>query len=321
MGRCLRDEENRGRMTETQPKTTRTESGLSQEKTLSPELLAKYERLQELFREMGQVVIGYSGGVDSTLVLKVAHAVLGTNAVAVTGDSEAFPQGEVDAALQVAEAMGVTVTRVRTHELSNPHFAVNNPNRCYHCKTELFTELQQVAQERGIRWIADGSHADDGKPGDHRPGLKAADERGVRSPLREAGMSKADVRALALFLDVPNWDKPSFACLSSRFPYGTHITAELLAKLDACEKFLRELGFRQFRVRHHDTVARIEVEPQDIPRVVELRERLNARFQEIGYTYVTLDLEGYRSGKMNDTLAQKPTLVPLTTISVRNRDK
>jgi uncharacterized protein len=285
---------------------------------LSVELQAKYVHLQQILREMGQVVIGYSGGVDSTLVMKVAHDVLGDRAVAVTGDSEAFPQGEVDAALEVAARMGVSVTRVRTHELSNPHFAVNNPNRCYHCKTELFTELQQVATERNIPWILDGSHSDDGRPGDHRPGMRAAEERGVRSPLREAGMSKADVRALALYLGVPNWDKPSFACLSSRFPYGTQITAELLAQLDGCEKYLRELGFRQFRVRHHDTVARIEVEPQDIPRLVELREPINARFKELGYTYVTLDLEGHRSGKMNDTLAKK-NLVPITNIQLLQR--
>ena len=271
---------------------------------LEPALAARYDRLRDILREMGHVVIGYSGGVDSTLVLKVAHDVLGDNAVAVTGDSEAFPQGEVDAALEVAEAMGVTVTRVRTHEISNPHFAVNNPNRCYHCKTELFTELREVADARGIEWILDGSHSDDGKPGDHRPGMRAASERGVRSPLREAGMTKADVRALALHLGVPNWDKPSFACLSSRFPYGTAITPELLARLDGCEKCLRELGFRQFRVRHHDTVARIEVEPADIARVVEHRDLINARFKEHGYTYVSLDLEGYRSGKMNDTLVR-----------------
>jgi len=289
------------------------------EKPLNSDLAAKYERLEAILREMGQVVLGYSGGVDSTLVMKVAHDVLGENAVAVTGDSEAFPQGEVDAALEVAAKMGVSVTRVRTHELANPNFAVNTPNRCYHCKTELFTELQQVAQERGIRWIVDGSHAEDGKPGDHRPGLKAAEERGVRSPLREAGFTKADVRALALYLDVPNWDKPSFACLSSRFPYGTQITAELLAKLDGCEKYLRELGFRQFRVRHHDTVARIEVEPQDIVRLVELREPINVRFKELGYTYVTLDLEGYRSGKMNDTLAARPNLMPITLLETVRR--
>jgi len=280
---------------------------------LSLELRGKYERLQKILRDLGRVVIGYSGGVDSTLVMKVAHDVLGENAVAVTGDSEAFPQGEVDAALEVAARMGVTVTRVRTHELSNPNFAVNTPNRCYHCKTELFTELQQVAAERDIPWIVDGSHADDGKPGDHRPGMRAAEERGVRSPLREAGMTKADVRALSLYLGVPNWDKPSFACLSSRFPYGTRITAELLAQLDGCEKFLRELGFRQFRVRHHDTVARIEVEPHDIIKVVECREQINARFKELGYTYVTLDLEGYRSGKMNDTLAKK-NLIQISNI-------
>ncbi len=281
------------------------------ENGLSPELAEKYGNLCEIMRDMGQVVIGYSGGVDSTLVMKVAHDVLGENAIAVTGDSEAFPQGEVDAAQVVATDMGIQIVRVRTHEISNPHFAVNNPNRCYHCKTELFTELQKVATERGVRWIADGSHSDDGKPGDHRPGLKAAEERGVRSPLREAGMTKADVRDLALYLGVPNWDKPSFACLSSRFPYGTAITPELLARLDGCEKLLRELGFRQFRVRHHDTVARIEVEPADIVKVVEHRDTINARFKELGYTYITLDLEGYRSGKMNDTLSQKSNLIPL----------
>jgi uncharacterized protein len=286
--------------------------------TLPDELAGKYALLREILSEMGQVVIGYSGGVDSTLVMKVAHDVLGDGAVAVTGDSEAFPQGEVDAAQEVAEAMGITVVRVRTHEISNPHFAVNNPNRCYHCKTELFTELQKVASERNIPWIADGSHSDDGKPGDHRPGMRAAAERSVRSPLREAGMSKADVRDLALHLNVPNWDKPSFACLSSRFPYGTAITPELLARLDGCEKLLRELGFRQFRVRHHDTVARIEVEPADIVKVVEYRERINARFVELGYTYVTLDLEGYRSGKMNDTLKTRTDLIPLATLSQRS---
>ncbi len=278
------------------------------------DLQGKYCDLQQILRDMGRVVIGYSGGVDSTLVLKVAHDVLGNNAVAVTGDSEAFPQGEVDAALEVAEKMGVRVTRVRTHELSNIHFAVNNPNRCYHCKTELFGELKQVADEMNIPWILDGSHAEDGKPGDHRPGMKAAEEKGVRSPLREAGFTKSDIRALSLYLGVPNWDKPSFACLSSRFPYGTEITAPLLARLDGCEKLLRELGFRQFRVRHHDTVARIEVEPQDIPKLVELRESINRRFKELGYTYITLDLEGYRSGKMNDTLAQQINLIPLSSI-------
>ncbi len=281
---------------------------------LSHQLTQKYQSLQAILRDMGEVVIGYSGGVDSTLLMKVAHDVLGDGAVPVTGDSEAFPQGEVEAALEVAGEMGVEVVRVRTHELSNIHFRVNNPDRCYHCKTELFSELRQVADDRGVRWIADGSHADD--LGDYRPGMKAADERGVRSPLQEAGLTKAEVRELALFLGVPNWDKPSFACLSSRFPYGTEITPELLARLDGCEKYLKELGFRQFRVRHHDTVCRIEVEPRDITRVVELREQINRRFKELGYTYVAVDLEGYRSGKMNDTLPRVPSgFIPLPAIS------
>ncbi len=277
------------------------------EETLAPELQTKYDDLRAILADMGEVVIGYSGGVDSTLLVKVAHDVLGSRMVAVTGDSEAFPQGEVDAALDAAAAMGIDVVRVRTHELSNIHFRVNNPDRCYHCKTELFSELKEVAAERGIRWIADGTHADD--VGDHRPGMTAADERGVRSPLKEAGIGKAEIRELALYLGLPNWDKPSFACLSSRFPYGTEITPELLARLDGCEKLLRELGFRQFRVRHHDTVCRIEVEPHDIPRLIEVREVVNDRFKELGYTYVSVDLEGYRSGKMNDTLKRDPAAV------------
>ena len=278
---------------------------------LPAELAAKYDKVRSLLTQMGSVVIGYSGGVDSTLVVKIAHDVLGNKAVVVTGDSEAFPQGEVEAALVVAAEMGVEVVRVRTHELANPKFAINTPNRCYHCKTELFSELQQVATERNIPWIADGSHSEDGKPGDHRPGLKAAEERGVRSPLREAGLTKADVRAIALQLGLANWDKPSFACLSSRFPYGTHITEELLARLDGCEQFLRGLGLRQFRVRHHDTIARIEVEPADLFGVVENRDSILKRFRELGYTYITLDLEGYRSGKMNDTLVSSKEVIPL----------
>lgn len=289
----------------------------SKEVSLSPDLAAKYHQLKQILRDMGQVVVGYSGGVDSTLVLKVAYDELKQGALAVVGNSEAFPEGEVEEAVKVAQQIGVEVVLITTHELSNPHFSVNNPNRCYHCKTELYTELRKVADARGIRWIADGSHAEDGRPGDHRPGMIAAEERGVRSPLREAGFTKADIRALARHLGLPNWDKPSFACLSSRFPYGTRITPELLARVDGCEKFLRSLGFRQFRVRHHDTIARIEVEPHEMMRVLEHREAILARFRELGYTYVTLDIEGYRQGKMNDTL--NSNLIGRETITLRSR--
>lgn len=267
------------------------------------DLDAKIERLRALFEEMGEVAVAYSGGVDSTVVLKVAHDVLGNRAIAMIGDSEAFPRGEVDAAIAIAREIGVEVVVERTHELENVHFRVNNPDRCYHCKTELFGVLRRIASARGIRWIADGSNADD--VGDHRPGMKAAAELEVRSPLREAGMTKAEVRELARRLGLSNWDKPSFACLSSRFPYGTLISMDLLRRVDGCEKVLRALGFRQFRVRHHDSVARIEVDPADFPRILEHRETILQRFKEQGYLYVALDLEGFRSGKMNDAL--KPT--------------
>lgn len=275
-------------------------SGDALVRSLEPELAEKYRLLQTLLKEMGSVAVGYSGGVDSTVLVKVAFDTLGHNAVAVIGNSEAFPQGEVDAAIEVARQIGVEVVCVPTHELSDPAFRVNNPDRCYHCKSELFSVLRRVADERGLRCVADGSNADD--VGDFRPGMQAAAELGVRSPLREAGMAKADVRALGRALGLSNWDKPSFACLSSRFPYGTEITPELLARVDACERHLRKLGFRQFRVRHHDTVCRIELPVEDFPRLLENREEVLERFREQGYAYVTMDIEGFRSGKMNDVI-------------------
>ena len=270
---------------------------------MTPELQAKYERLQAILQEMGAVVVGLSGGVDSTLLTKVAHDTLGDRCLAVIGKSEAFPEGEIEEALRLAQQMGVRVRVVPTHELQNPLFQVNRPDRCYHCKTELFGVLRRVADEEGIAWIADGTHADDTR--DYRPGMRAAKEHGVRVPLLEAGFTKADIRALARHLGLPIWDKPSFACLSSRFPYGTLITRELLQKVDRAERYLRELGFRQVRVRHHDTILRIEVEPHDFERVLQHASAIVAHMKSLGYLYVTLDLEGYRSGKMNDVLQQR----------------
>lgn len=270
---------------------------------MTPELQAKYERLQSLLCEMGGVVVGLSGGVDSTLLVKVAHDALGARCVAVIGKSEAFPEGEIEQALQLAQQIGVRVRIVPTHELQNPLFQVNRADRCYHCKTELYGVLRRVADEEGIPWIADGTHADD--LGDYRPGMRAAQEQGVRAPLLEASFTKADIRALAKHLGLPIWDKPSFACLSSRFPYGTVITRELLQKVDRAERYLRELGFRQVRVRHHDAVVRIEVEPCDFETVLRHAPAIVAHMKSLGYLYVALDLEGYRSGKMNDALRRE----------------
>lgn len=260
----------------------------------------KIDKLQSILAEMESVVIAFSGGVDSTFLLKVAYDVLKDKALAVTATSSTYPSRELEEAKQLAGQIGAPHIIVPSEELDIEGFTQNPPNRCYYCKRELFTKLLQVAQEHGIKYVADGSNADDLK--DHRPGMQAARELGVRSPLQEAGLRKDDIRQLSRVLGLPTWDKPSLACLSSRFPYGTVITRDKLARVEAAETFLRTLGFRQLRVRHHEHIARIEIPANDFLVIIQKADQIVAKFKELGYNYVTLDLEGYRTGSMNEVL-------------------
>ena len=244
--------------------------------------------------------MAFSGGVDSTLVLKVAYDVLGENALGVTAVSPSLPQAELEEAIRLARWIGAPHRLLETHEIEDPNYARNPANRCYYCKAELHDTLQELAAREGFAYILDGTNLDD--LGDFRPGQQAARERGVRSPLREASLTKQDVRALARYLGLPNWDKPAMACLSSRIPYGTPVTVEALRRIERAEQGLRELGFRQLRVRHHNNLARIEVPPRDFPRLLEVRDEVVQRLKEAGYTYVTMDLAGFRSGSMNEML-------------------
>ncbi|MBI4547757.1 MAG: ATP-dependent sacrificial sulfur transferase LarE [Ignavibacteriae bacterium] len=273
---------------------------------MNSELQTKYLHLQTILKKLGSVVIGYSGGVDSTLLLKVAVDTLGDNVLAVIGKSETYPTREYEEAVRMALEFGARYEEVQTEETDNLKFKENPANRCYFCKTELFSKLKVIAQERGIKWIADGTITDD--LGDFRPGMKAKQEQNVRSPLLEANMSKADVRALSKHLGLPTWEKGSFACLSSRFPYGMPITKEALKKVDAAETLFRDLGFRSFRVRYHDDkTARIEVGKDELGRLFdeELRTAIVSHLKNLGFTYVTLDLQGYRTGSMNEVLSRE----------------
>lgn len=271
---------------------------------MTPELESKYIHLQSILRELGTVVIGYSGGVDSTLLLKVAVDVLGDRALAVIGKSATYPSREYEEAVRNALEMGATFEEVLTEETDNLKFLENPPDRCYFCKTELFSKLNSLAAERGIPWIADGTITDD--LGDFRPGMKAKQEQHVRSPLLEANLCKVEVRAISKELKLPTWEKGSFACLSSRFPYGFAINREALGRVDAAESLFRDLGFREFRVRHHDEkTARIEVGHEEMERLFDatLRTSIVTHLKNIGFTYVTLDLQGYRTGSMNEVLS------------------
>jgi len=264
--------------------------------------VSRLARLREVIGTSPSALVAYSGGVDSAVVALVAHQVLGPRAQAVLAASESLAPDEESGAEATARAAGFPLRKIRTHELDRGNYRENPPDRCYFCKSELYDVLHGIALAEGFSEILDGQNTDDA--GDWRPGAKAAAERLIRSPLREAGMSKADVREVARELGLPNWDKPAAPCLSSRFPYGTAITPEKLKQVGEAEAVLRRLGFREFRVRHHEAVARIEVPAADFQKLLECREEIARALREIGYTWVSVDLEGLRSGGMNRVLAR-----------------
>lgn len=267
-------------------------------------LAYKFKKLQDIIKNCGSLLVAYSGGLDSTFLLKVAHDVLGTKAMAVTARSSTYPEREFNEAVKQAKAIGVMHEAIESEELDIKGFAENPVNRCYFCKKELFTKLLAVAKKHGLSRVADGSNVDD--LGDFRPGRDAARECGIVSPLIEAGLTKSDIRKLSKKLGLSTWDKPSFACLSSRFPYGHAITHEKLGMVERAENLLLSLGCRQVRVRHHGDTARIEIETKDISRLLAepKRRKVVETFQKIGFKYVTIDLEGYRTGSMNPPIKE-----------------
>ncbi len=264
----------------------------------------KLAALNSILKRLGNAVVAFSGGVDSTFLAAAAHRVLGDEAIAVTAVSASYPDGEIDRARAIADEIGIRLEIVYTEELANPEYVQNNPDRCFHCKSALADKLEEVIRNFGGKYdnLLYGAIADD--VGDYRPGMTAAESRGIRAPLVEAGFTKDDVRSLSKDWGLSTWDDPAAACLSSRIPYGTPVTVEALRMIDQAEAFLKSLGFPQVRVRHHEEIARIEVDPADIPRffVGGQYEQAAEVLKTIGYRYVTLDLQGYRTGSLNESL-------------------
>lgn len=275
---------------------------MNSENTENMTLDQKYERLKEYIKSLGSVVVAFSGGVDSTFLLKTVHDVLGDKAMAVTASSCSFPERELNAAKEFCRENGISHQVCKSEELDIDGFRQNPVNRCYLCKHELFEKIIDIAAEKGFENVAEGSNMDD--MGDYRPGLQAIEELKVKSPLRAAGLYKEEIRQLSKQLGLPTWNKPSFACLASRFVYGETISEEKLGMVERAEQLMLDLGFRQVRVRIHDKLARIEVLPEELERVTQpaIREKINKELKKYGFSYVTLDLAGYRTGSMNETL-------------------
>ena len=270
---------------------------------LTEEILAKEKRLKEYLQEQGPVVIAFSGGVDSTYLVKVAQEVLGDRVLAVTAKASAFSERDLREAIEFCRQEGIAHRVMEIDEMEIPGFAENPPDRCYICKKGIFGEILRIADEQGLHRVAEGSNLSD--LGDYRPGMRAIREMRVLSPLREAGLYKKEIRALSEMRNLPTWSKPSAACLASRFVYGETITREKLRMVEAGENVLSDMGFRQLRVRMHgENLARIEVEEEQLPQLLAARREVLAAFQRIGYTYVTMDMKGYRTGSMNETLGE-----------------
>ncbi len=269
---------------------------------LKTETLSKFNILKNTLKDMGTVLVAFSGGVDSSLLLKTAQEVLGDRVLAVIAQSDTYPEKEQEEAVRLAEEWNVRLKIIQTDELDNPEFVQNPPTRCYFCKNELFSKLKEIASSEGILYVCDGSNYED--LDDFRPGAQAAAELGVRSPLKEAGLVKDEIREISKWMGLPTWNKPSLACLSSRFPYNTEIDRDSLKQIAQAEDYLRSKGFTQVRVRHHGQIARIEVEPDEIVIMMdpELRRDVVENLKAFGYTYVTIDLAGYRTGSMNEPL-------------------